>query len=692
MDQKAGRTLIDGRGSVKSILLVTLRIFVICAAAVVGQRNSRNHIHHTTSNFVIALWYRIRTWSTGNAITGFWKGTRSPQYRADRSIAFQSLYGVTLECATFACVWHNGLMQRPRQTSRDRRLEQIHLRLVTFDSLLLLSLLAAITGVLSGLIIIIFRFLIESIQAMILPARQVENYEALSIVGLLLLPIAGALIIALIYRVLPKDTQQVGVVHVMERLAYHQAHLPLANALWQFFGAAISIICGFSLGREGPSIHLGAASGSLFGQWIKLPNNTIRILAACGIAGAIGASFNTPLAGVVFSMEVVLMEYTLVGFIPIILASVSATALAQWVYGGAPAFRVPPVHLHSLQELPYLLFVGLVIGLLAICFIRAVDYFSGFMTQKPDWQKLAVAAIATGLCAIIVPQIMGIGYDTVNAALLGQLSLEVMLGVVAFKLIATAVAIGLGLPGGLIGPTLVIGATAGGVMGLLGGNIFDIDTSPASLYAMIGMGAMMGATLHAPLAALTAMVELTANPNIVLPGMLVIVVASITCRELFGNHSVFYTLMLRRGLDYRNDPLAQSLRRIAVGQAMSRNFVVADQIVSPDQARSLITGNPRWIVIRGEEQKLVLLPSMDLARFIDDPQNRDAESIDLLGIPALRSDLATVTIQATLQEALDSLQHSHVDAVAVCGSGPRETAIYGVLTRDDIEARYRVPS
>jgi len=172
----------------------------------------------------------------------------------------------------------------------------------------------------------------------------------------------------------------------------------------------------------------------------------------------------------------------------------------------------------------------------------------------------------------------------------------------------------------------------------------------------------------------------------------VIVVASITCRELFGNRSIFSTLMLRRGLDYRNDPLAQSLRSIAVGQAMSREFVVADQVVSPDQARSLITGKPRWIVVRGDEQKLALLPSMDLARFIDDPQNRENESIDLLGIPALRSELATITVQATLQEALESLQHSQVDAVAVCGSGQWETAIYGVLTRDDIEARYRLPS
>jgi H+/Cl- antiporter ClcA len=249
-------------------------------------------------------------------------------------------------------------------------LDKLGMRVSRLDALPQLSLLAIPVGLLSGGIIIAFRMLVESTQAVLLPGGEIENYEALSPVLRLILPTAGGLLIGLVWQYLKPGVRDVGIIHVMERLAYHQGRLPLRNALAQFFGAALSIISGHSVGREGPSVHLGAASGSQLGQWLRLPNNSNRTLVACGIAAAIGASFNTPLAGVIFAMEVVMMEYSLASFAPVILAAVSATTLTQAVYGAMPAFTIPTtLHLGSLLELPYVVLMGMVLGSLAALFI-----------------------------------------------------------------------------------------------------------------------------------------------------------------------------------------------------------------------------------------------------------------------------------------------------------------------------------
>jgi H+/Cl- antiporter ClcA len=473
----------------------------------------------------------------------------------------------------------------------------------------------------------------------------------------------------------------------MERLSYHQGHLPLRNMILQFLGAALSIISGHSVGREGPSVHLGAASSSLLGQYMGLPNNSIRILVGCGTAAAIAASFNTPLAGVVFAMEVVMMEYTIAGFTPVILAAVSATALTRWVFGSAPAFSVPTLELGSLLELPYILLMGLVIGALAAAFITLLQLFSRQLQETNLVLRLGTAGLITGLCALVAPQIMGIGYDTVNETLLGQLGIGVLLLIIVFKMLATTAGIGLGLPGGLIGPTLVIGAAAGGCMGLLANLLFDVGTSSPAYYALLGMGAMMGATLQAPLAALTAMLELSSNPNIILPGMLAIIVANLASSELFHKNSVFTHLMRARGLDHKNDPVSQSLRRIGVSSTMERDVQTVSTVMTNLEAQEILQDKPRWLVIKQDEDKISLMPAADLARTLQETEDKE---INLLEIPAQRMELAAINSRATLQEALELLDEKHLEALYVLRPGSSGiTRIYGIITRRDIERSYQ---
>jgi len=563
--------------------------------------------------------------------------------------------------------------------------ETQRLRLANVEALPQLSVLGIVCGALSGTVILLFRFSVEASQEFILPGG-VEAFETLPMLGRIALPLTGGILIGALIYFTPKAARHIGVTHVIERLDYHQGYLPFRNAVLQFFGAAICIICGHSVGREGPSVHLGAASGSLLAQRLGLPNNSVRILVGCGIAAAIAAGFNTPLAGVIFAMEVVLMEYTITGFAPIILAAVSATTLTRLVYGNEVAFFVPPMQWTSVAELPYVLLMGIAIGGLAAIFIHLLMWINRVSDPVPDWLRAICAGAAVGLVALWIPEIMGIGYDTVNAALLGELSLVTLLVFVAAKLIASTLALGLGLPGGLIAPTLVLGAAAGGSAGVLTVFISGSDVSHG-FYAMLGMGAMMAATLQAPLAALIALLELTANPNIIMPGMIAVIAAMLVTRVGFRLPSIYQLIIQARGRDYQDDPLQQALRRIGVASVMDKAIGRENRVLSRVAAQNALSSQPNWIVVRENNIALAMLPAADLARYLE--EHPQSEQIDLLEIPAQRRDLERTTIVATVQEAKQILLNSGKDALYVTGAqGAGLNKIYGVLTRGMIERSY----
>lgn len=551
-----------------------------------------------------------------------------------------------------------------------------------------LAALGIFCGLVAGAVIIAFRKVVELSQGTFLPGGDPENYEGLSTLTRFLLPLGGGLVLGLLFQFLPAKRRQVGVVHVMERLNFHQARMSFRNALVQFIGGAVSIITGHSVGREGPAIHLGAASGSLPGQYGGLPTNSLRVLTGCGVAAAIAAMFNTPLAGVIFAMEVVMMEYTVVGFAPVILAAVSATALSELVYGAQPAFQLPPVSLGSLFELPYILLIGLVIGGLSTIFIFLVYETTARLGFLPVWVRMTLAGLVVGLLAIPAPQIMSIGYDTVNAALIGELAFGVLVFVMVCKIVATAGCVGLGIPGGMIGPVVFVGALAGGALGIVGQSIAPTETSSSGLYALLGMGAMMAGTLQAPLAALTAILELTGNPHIIMPGMLAVIAATITTRAVFRQPSVYHALLRARGLDVRNDPVVQSLRRTGVGAVMNKSFVVLEHRVSRQRAQQGLEGNPEWILVQQEGAYKALLLAVDLARALT--EDKEAVEFDLFSIPGERLQVTSIDLPANLQEALDKLHALSVEALYVSRLvAPGMEHVYGVLTRERIERSYR---
>lgn len=573
-------------------------------------------------------------------------------------------------------------------------------KLAGVDALPQLAILGLISGSLTALVILLFRFFIEWPLAYFLPEGDPENFEGLSSFMRVVLPLSGAFVIGVIWYRLQISQRKVGVAYVMERLNYHQGYMNFKSLMTQFVGGVLTVLSGQSAGREGPAVHLGAACSSMLGQYMKLPNNSVRTLISCGTAAAISASFNTPIAGVIFAMEVVMMEYSIAGFTPVILASVTAAIISQAVYGADPAFLVPQLYLNSLVEVPYIVLCGLIIGMSSAFFVRLIERSMQFSNVN-IFYRIMVAGLVTAVGAWMFPEVMGIGYDTVNMTLLGEFGFWTLCGIALAKILVTSISVGLGMPNGLVGPTLFIGATVGGALGLLAQWVMPSLSSSPGFYAMLGMGAMMGSALQAPLAALMALLELTHNPNIILPGMLIIVVSSMFASEMFGQKSVFVTILKQQGLDYQNSPITQALRRVSVGAIMDRQFSQAEKMIHFDEVKELLRQEPKWIIILNTEgNPISLLPTVDLARYIeeneelfagqDENQSEDALLINLLEIPAQRKDISSLHFRATLQEALDRFNESGTEALFVeRENAPLITRIQGVITRADVENYYR---
>ena len=571
-----------------------------------------------------------------------------------------------------------------------RRHEGIYMKVK--ESQISLALLATFVGLFSAGIITLFRLAYETPLEHWLPNGSHEGFESLSTEARIILLLGSTALLILIFSRLQPQQRKIGVGHVLQRIEQHQGYLPKANILAQFFGAIIALIGGHSVGREGPAVHIGAGTASQFGQLLKTPHHRLRILAACGVASAISASFNTPMAGVIFAMEVVLLEYSIRGFIPIILASVIGAIVTRAVFGHEAAFIVPSLEMKSLLEIPYILLLALVCGVFGSLFITSVKFMQRWNT-RPIWQTWGLLGVCAAIISIYLPEVMGIGYDSVNAWLQGEVVFGLALALLFAKLFLSGWAAAMGFPGGLIGPSLFMGAAIGVIMGQLSSYFMPDYPINIGFYAMLGMGAMMASVLRAPLAALMALLELTANPNIILPGMMAIVIASLTVSEIFHLPSIF---RIQTNLAVNQNPVQQLLRNTWVGQVMSQSFSSSPRLINLDSAQLMLSQQPAWVFIESEQQ---LLLSTDLARFIEnhinevneekfDSADPDHLEIDCLLLPGDRKMVKSISLMANLQNALDQMQQHHIEWLVV-HRDEQFNQVVGIISREMIEQHYR---
>ena len=332
-----------------------------------------------------------------------------------------------------------------------------------------------------------------------------------------------------------------------------------------------------------------------------------------------------------------------------IIAAVAASLTVDALLGTEPPFNVALIDIHSLAEVPFIVLAGIAIGCLAAGFNLLIQQFA----RLSHWPFLARATLAggiTGAAALIAPSVLGIGYDTLSSAMLGELAVRSLVVIALLKLVTNAAAFGLGLPIGLIGPALVIGGCAGGAMGVLG-HAFQPDASALAFYVMLGMAAMMAAVLRAPLAALMTVVEMTLNANLILPAMLIIAVAMLTTNEVFKHQSPFLTAVRSFGVVYPPNPAVWKRTEPQVAAIMNPNFECLPWTVGHPQAEAALARGPAWILLDGQFGDLPgLLNAADLRSALD--ADGSAESnIDLRGFPSVRSNISEIDADATVDDA-----------------------------------------
>lgn len=554
-----------------------------------------------------------------------------------------------------------------------------------------MSLLGCLCGVIAGLAISLLHVMIDLARELFQQLPELSS--PLPIPAYLLAPAIGGLLLGLGYQLVRPRARNSGLVHIVERLMHHQGHLPSRNTLTSFFGAVIAIGSGQVVGREGAASHIGAAGGSAIGKYLELPHSTVRALVGCGAAAGIAASFNTPLAGVIFTMEVIVMEYSVMGLAPTIIAAVSANAVAHVWLSSHPTLELASTSIESLRQLPLLLFVGVILGLCSAYYSRGIAWLTLKLQHIPVGISMTATGFLTGGLALGLPMLTDDGFSNINTALGGELELLPSLMLGAAVLVCSSLAIACAIPGGIIMPCMLAGACLGSALGHWGQTTLGLTGADPALYALLGLGAMMGAVLQAPLTALIVILELSGHTEMVFAAMLTVITAVLVSRQTSGSESIVAMLLRNRGLDFRNDPVSQSLRRISVMTAMNRNFIPADEECPLQNIPELLKGRPDWVLVRPENGKAYIVNAADVLHASNAAESEGMEEnslINLAKIPADRRQCAPVHLRASLQEAWETLENSDVEALYV----ERQTrhdqrATYGILTRKAIEKAYR---
>jgi CIC family chloride channel protein len=460
-----------------------------------------------------------------------------------------------------------------------------------------ICLLAIIGGSASALLVVLFTLTIEEIQQLYLLKR--DNYNSLDEVSRFDLPIIGSLVILLIAWFTGYEYLRTGIPFVLHRLKVAHGVIPFKNTLNQFWGSAVALASGFSVGREGPAVHLGAACSTYLGSILKLPYNSIRTLCACGIAAGIAATFNTPIAAVIFVMEVIMREYKVHVFVPVMLASIVGSLITRSFFDTNHSFQY--FHTITLEQQHYfsLIFLAIILGLLAAAFNKYLVLIIKQSVKYHIVPRLLLAALITGSLGYLVPGAMGTGSNAIDMSFTNNLQFGFLLSLLFAKLLMTMFALGLGIPGGVVGPTLSIGAIAGACVGALVVQILP-DEHLGNDFILMGMAGFMAASLNAPLAALLAVVELSGQLELVLPAMIVITISSIVSRQLCKNESIFTMQLDAQNLRYRKPPIEESLQNIGVLAVMKDNIRILDHASPCSIAGEILSHDETQLVINKE--------------------------------------------------------------------------------------------
>ncbi len=553
-----------------------------------------------------------------------------------------------------------------------------------------------LVGAAAGLGALAFRFLIGAFQQFffVVLGRLLNGW--LGDFRWIVIPAVGGLIVGPMVYFLAREAKGHGVPEVMEAVALRGGRIRPRVAVVKALASSVCIGSGGSVGREGPIVQIGSALGSTFGQIFGLSADFTRTLVACGAAGGIAATFNAPLAGAFFALEVILRDWSAESFAPVVVSAFCATLVSRTYLGDHPAFPIPQYSVASISELPLFALLGVLCAFVGVAFILLLYWLEDRWDEVPipEWLKPVPGGLLVGVVGTVSLLVVGdlsayklgvfgVGYEAISFVLSGSsVAWSLVAAFLLLKLLATTMTLGSGGSGGVFAPSLFMGCMAGAAFGHLAhAGIAGVETTPAA-FALVGMGAVFAAASRAPVTAVLIVYEMTQDYRMILPLMLACAIALAIGGSL-SRFSIYNLKLVRRGVHIDLPFETLLLGKITVADSMSTDLATLrlDQTLSDVIALADTSGHHGFPVL-GPDGRLSGLVTMD------DVSHALAEGNNSVTVAELAThDLIVAHPDETLNEAIIKLGERHLGRVPVVDREDNRHLL-GILTRHDIIARY----
>lgn len=548
---------------------------------------------------------------------------------------------------------------------------------------------AMVIGIIGGFGAIVFRYLINFFRNFFSAGISsgfsfLGNY---SIYFEAFIPAIGLLIVGIISNYFAKEVKGHGVPQILEALALRGGKINPKVSFFGILAPAITIGAGGSVGQEGPIALIGASFGSVVGQLLKLPEKYITLFLACGASAGIAATFNAPIAGAFFGLEVVLGSYSMGTIVPVFISAITGTVIFTSLMGTETILATPNYTLSHPTEVLVMILLGVIAGFFGLVYTRGLTFveeiFDGW--SIPFWVKAIIGGTAVGSIGLFFPQVLGVGYSTMEEVLLGNIPLISIILLLLFKYLATLLTIGAGGSGGVFAPSLYLGVMLGGIYGSLADKLFPSFIANPWMYCIIGMGAIFAASAQAPLTASTIILEITGDYQIAVGVMAACAISYLIHGSLIRD-SMYTVKLTKRGIEILRGTDIRTTERIPVKAAMEplKYFVYDDDSIQK-ATRLLMNSKADLLVVLNKNKEMVGILTHSNLRGANELQNINDVTVKVKDV--VQRNVKSITVNDNLEDAMRLFSFFNVKTLPVVHPDNFKRVV-GILTHADVINAY----